>query len=730
MDKAEDDCAPGERDIVRAGFDASYYRREYPDLALNDEGLLDHFVAAGWREGRNPCAGFDTLRYLLGNADVAACLVDPYAHYLATGKAEGRSCEPAASPSRTTMRLFGRPVVDWVERLRPYLDPIFYAGQLGVVFHHLAGIDLAAHFAFRGWREGLSPHRGFDTRAWLARHPDLADALVNPLLIALERAPAAHRVTDPAPDEQPGPPAPLPAEQIALIRTGFWPAYYLRTYKDAARSGLDALTHYVTRGWRLGYRPNPGFDPTHYAAAYPDVGSLNPFWHYLAYGRAEGRTPLPPGGLKRRIVEAATPPATPEPGAMRLAAAGNRLDPPRLAERLAAPRRGLVLSLSHDRYSIYTGGTQIFIADEQRKFNRRGWTYLHLSPACPALTLVEAGDAFAAWVTVDGEAIGCLAIDDLLAVLAQEGLTQEGGAGPRIMVVHSLLGFDAEAVCRLAAAFQPGQSFVWLHDYSTVCAGFNLLRNDATFCHAPPPDSLACRVCVYGTGRARHLVSVAEIFARIDFTVMAPSDAAAATWRAASRLPFRELRVHPHWRLRQGGVGPRRRTSRVLTVAFVGSQFASKGWPAFAGMVERLGDDPLLRFMLFATEDAHRLPGVTFVPTQVSALQRTAMVDALREAAVDVVVMLSPWPETFSFVAHEALAAGCLIACLEASGNVATLVRETGRGAVFAREEEIENFLACGAASLMARQRQDEAGYAIEDSGTTEPLLVAPLLPD
>jgi hypothetical protein len=74
--------------------------------------------------------------------------------------------------------------------------------------------------------------------------------------------------------------------------------------------------------------------------------------------------------------------------------------------------------------------------------------------------------------------------------------------------------------------------------------------------------------------------------------------------------------------------------------------------------------------------------------TQVSILDNgpTAMIEALRARAIEAVVLWSIWPETFSFVAHEAIAAGALILTGPESGNIARVARESGRGLVFQDE--------------------------------------------
>jgi serralysin len=52
---------------------------------------LLHYETFGWKEGRDPSAQFDTLKYLAANPDVAAAHVNPLDHFLQFGIREGRA---------------------------------------------------------------------------------------------------------------------------------------------------------------------------------------------------------------------------------------------------------------------------------------------------------------------------------------------------------------------------------------------------------------------------------------------------------------------------------------------------------------------------------------------------------------------------------------------------------------------------------------------------------------
>jgi hypothetical protein len=76
------------------------------------------------------------------------------------------------------------------------------------------------------------------------------------------------------------------------------------------------------------------------------------------------------------------------------------------------------------------------------------------------------------------------------------------------------------------------------------------------------------------------------------------------------------------------------------------------------------------------------MTGMISVAAGADRHDRSGMITALAEHGIDLVLVLSPRPETFSYIAHEAFAAGADVVTLACSGNVADAVRAEGRGVV------------------------------------------------
>ena len=287
------------------------------------------------------------------------------------------------------------------------------------------------------------------------------------------------------------------------------------------------------------------------------------------------------------------------------------------------------------------------------------------------------------------------------------------------LIVHCALGWDIDYIISVKALMAPKKCRYWLHDYSSLCPGFNLLRNDVQYCAAPPVSSMACRVCVYGAERAEHLAWMQTLFSACDFEVIAPSHAALEVWTKATDLTYKSVVAHPHWKIEEGAPLPRRRQVVPPSIAFLGWPSPNKGWQNFAEMAEDEGLRDTFEFFQFSSATAPKIADIHFVETEVSSSSRYAAVDLLKKNQIDIVAMLAPWPETFSYVVHEAIAAGCQVICLKDSGNVARIVQSTGRGLVFDTERDVTDFLKTSGLDWVLSSRQRRVSYTIDNCGTT-----------
>lgn len=230
-------------------FDRDWYVSEYPDVKAVGIDPIEHYLLIGRHLGRKPSADFDPMAYLAANPDVAAQVIDPVLHYIRWGRNEGRRLfppnsgdqHPAPAPQKkenTEKEIF---LETLEEALNLDLLPVQDEGEAtaphyGVKFH-----QLVCQARTRSDKQGASIQ--YDT-----------------ILLAFDFA------------------------------------YYIARYPDIAKATkLDLVEHYIEHGTREGRDPSPHFSTKHYLKRYPDVEKLgvNPFYHWLAVGRREGRIAAP-----------------------------------------------------------------------------------------------------------------------------------------------------------------------------------------------------------------------------------------------------------------------------------------------------------------------------------------------------------------------------------------------------------------------------------------------------
>jgi hypothetical protein len=637
--------------VISTAVDGAFYRAVNPDLAGSGLDPIAHYVASGWREGRDPAPWFSTSAYVRAYPEVVKAGWNPLHHYLAVGRREGRDVARSAQ---------------------------------------------ADDYLLRRARRGEAPAWSFES---LIGEGQAADAVA-------EEAHVRHR-------------------ERALAGAEFDAAFYLASNLDVAKTGVDALDHFLASGWREGRDPNATFSVKDYLESYPDIAAadINPFVHYLSAGRAEGRTGRTELGFRYDIIRRLAPPDAKVAAVARAERKLKLGTAAALAQGLERARTGLAdlhVTFSHDDYTANTGGVQLCLQREGARIRKLGRDHLHFFPAKPWPVVRVRGEAGHLGVLLNGKSLG---VFDPKVITG--GLAKAAGAvkaGRRSFAIHSLLGHNATETADILAAAGLKAGFFWLHDFASLCAGFHLLRNDVEDCSAPPPESQACGICVYGPWRARHMAEHERLFERLSLTVVSPAQTTLDLWNARSAYPTAGEVVLPHARLVERGFAPVPPADRPLRIAYAGMPAAHKGWEVFRDLAAKHAGDPRYHFLHLGGRTPPGL-GIEFHKVTVTDARPRAMQEAIEAQEPDVVII---WPlcrETFSFIAYEAVAAGAAVITNPDSGNVAAFVGEERHGLVMAGEDALAAAFESGDFAELARARRRPMLYDLAFSALTVDLL-------
>jgi glycosyltransferase involved in cell wall biosynthesis len=264
-------------------MDGGWYLANYPEVGRTKLDPLSHYLAFGWREGREPGPDFDGAFYASRYPDVEASAMPPLLHYWRHGRFESRHVSAAAERDFIARQ--------WREQLAdcPLMDSAWYLQAYPDVAR--SNSDPAMHYVTHGWREGRQPGPDFDGDYYLDRHADVAASGVPPLV--------HYWVNGRTEGRHPSRTAELLHRRHLkwhrrLMRCPLFDAdWYLRKYPEVATVERDPAWHYVLHGWKENRQPGPEFDIDYYRRRYPDVVNHDEplVLHYWRRGRFEGRCP-------------------------------------------------------------------------------------------------------------------------------------------------------------------------------------------------------------------------------------------------------------------------------------------------------------------------------------------------------------------------------------------------------------------------------------------------------
>ena len=341
-------------------------------------------------------------------------------------------------------------------------------------------------------------------------------------------------------------------------------------------------------------------------------------------------------------------------------------------------RKRRVFSFSHSEYLRIGGGVQNVIGDEAAAFNSLGWDYFHFSPKLQLATLSSNCDAKSFFMdfSYNGDFIGTITFNSLLK------LSIENRDFTHLVVFHQLLGHSPSLLAELVKRLSWPQCVYWVHDYFGLCTNYNLLKNGISFCGAPEPDSATCQSCRDGIGRPNRTKLIKSFLVATKAEIVAPSEPAAEIFKRSLNTPNLSIKVVPLARLEKVNharmLYPKVASpKRAIRVGYIGAKAYHKGWNLFASLVQRFGGDARYEFIYLGSNlNSHqRIINLIQHETIVTAKKRMAMTQAVADQKIDVVVIWPEWPETFSFVTFEALAAGAFIVTNSKSGNVCSVLK-------------------------------------------------------
>jgi transcription antitermination factor NusA-like protein len=262
--------------------------------------------------------------------------------------------------------------------------------------------------------------------------------------------------------------------------------------------------------------------------------------------------------------------------------------------------------------------------------------------------------------------------------------------------IHHTLGSEIDQLEYILSDFDSPMKY-YLHDYYSVCTQFNLLKNGKVFCGPEAISDVKCHECDFyseAKGNYKAHYSFLKKF-KEQLLIIAPSKIAGDIWLYSYPDFKDQLIVLKHQKLMGMYTENCNYISEEepLKVAFVGVQEINKGWLEWKEAIEKASLKGChMKFYHFGrTND--KIPYITKIPVKFSGNNINAMVNALRNEKIDITVLWSIWPETYSYTCYECCAANTFIITNKDSGNIASVVKENNNGVVLSNDVELISLL-------------------------------------
>ena len=247
-------------------FNEEWYRKIYD---IPDEDCASHYLNIGFVKRYDPGPDFSTNDYNECNKDVEDFGINPLLHYELYGKKEHRCVKLEDLMKRDYYLIFNS----------QFFDEKWYADTYGLS----DDVDPVDHYLKEGYLKNYNPGPDFSTFEYYECNEDVKEWKMNPLVHYEFYGKNENRKID------------LPYDKIQSYRSAianspyFDEEWYKGCYK--LNGDVDAVEHYLTIGFALGYDPSPDFSTEDYYSANEDVeeSGMNPLVHYELFGKIEDR---------------------------------------------------------------------------------------------------------------------------------------------------------------------------------------------------------------------------------------------------------------------------------------------------------------------------------------------------------------------------------------------------------------------------------------------------------
>ena len=209
----------------------------------------------------------------------------------------------------------------------------------------------------------------------------------------------------------------------------------------------------------------------------------------------------------------------------------------------------------------------------------------------------------------------------------------------------------------------------FVHDYYCVCENQLLLNDEKNFCQVKCEEKGGCKYCA---NRQEHFGKYKKFFCKFKnrITIIAPSECAKTVWELAFGKMNRVMVLEHQIPVTYEKKIKYKEYGEQIKVAYLGNSRFFKGYEYWTDAINK--NENNICFIEYS--DATKPSGALQKKGYFSKDNLMLMRDKMIEDKIDVVVLWSIWPETYSYTFFEALETGAVILTNDEAGNIPCMV--------------------------------------------------------
>lgn len=342
-------------------------------------------------------------------------------------------------------------------------------------------------------------------------------------------------------------------------------------------------------------------------------------------------------------------------------------------------QKGMALTICRNNFMEELGGTSKFIREQMIILNNHDIDSINIYWKKVKLYRKEQMLIF---ILFNGQRCGAYTLDDFIKKFKYNIDT---------IIINNLINLDFNMLDSILDRIKYNNIIYYIHDFSCICSNIKMIYNNEFFCDSINENWKLCNSCIENEKRKLIYNYHKKLFNRENIVLICPSENTKKYIEKAFPLAKSRIDIIPHFKFKTSNRNKNdKNNKKKLRIAYVGYKHKQKGWDVFKELVNKFKDD--YEFYCLGKTDEH-IDGVKEYSVSFIEDGKFAMINKLKKYDIDIGLLWSTCPETYSYTYYECYAANVFVITNKLSGNINDQVLKNNNGISCESEEELFELL-------------------------------------